>query len=48
MACLWKRGKTYYARYYAGTRQRAVCLGTSCRSHLFVRVAAIELTASAE
>ena len=29
MACLWKRGKTYYARYYAGTKQRAVSLGTS-------------------
>mgnify|MGYP001233469841 CR=1 FL=1 len=29
MACLWKCGNTYYARYYAGAKQRAVCLGTS-------------------
>ena len=28
MACLWKRGKTYYARYYVGGKQKAVCLET--------------------
>ena len=28
MACLWKRGKTYYARYYLGGKQKAVCLRT--------------------
>ena len=29
MASIWKRGKTYYARYYVGGRQKAICLGTS-------------------
>ena len=29
MASIWKRGKTYYARYYVGGRQKALCLGTS-------------------
>ncbi len=29
MASLKKRGKSYYAQYYAGTRQRRVCLHTS-------------------
>ena len=28
MASLWKRGKTYYARYYIGGTQKAVCLET--------------------
>lgn len=28
MACLWKRGKTYYERYYLGGKQKAVCLHT--------------------
>lgn len=29
MASIWKRGKTYYARYYVGGHQKAICLGTS-------------------
>ncbi len=29
MASIWKRGKTYYARYYVGGRQKAICLETS-------------------
>ena len=28
MASLWKRGTTYYARYYVGGKQKAVCLDT--------------------
>ncbi len=29
MACLWKRSKVYYGRYYVGKKQKAVCLETT-------------------
>jgi hypothetical protein len=44
MACLWKRGKVYYARYYVGVRQRAVSLGT--RSYRIARERLRELESS--